>query len=189
MIDDAALAQWSSVKWCDFHCKAIWRNAKENGKDRYSNVSVYSFMIFLSCRGIILDHVCSYPKGNLAVTPLLQYSLYQNNSCRSNQMTRRCCIQVWTYEGRVAFVLSVTEEDKPVSMAKLKLLQPRLAHIMNDDGDAVVRIWTVSSGLLTHSYLHWNIILCSTDTLHCPVQRRERSDRLQCKRSTRPRLT
>ena len=51
--------------------------------------------------------------------------------------------QVWTYAGRVAFVLSVTDNDQPISEAKLSAFKGRLLNVMNEDGDGIVRVFTV----------------------------------------------
>ena len=49
-------------------------------------------------------------------------------------------MQVWTYNGRVAFVLSVTERGVPVSEHKLEAFQGRLLALMDHEGEGIVRI-------------------------------------------------
>lgn len=52
-------------------------------------------------------------------------------------------VQCWTQEGRVAFVLSVTEKNLPVSPEKLGGFHKMLMRIMDANGEGIVRTWTV----------------------------------------------
>lgn len=52
-------------------------------------------------------------------------------------------MQCWTQEGRVAFVLSVTEKNLPVSADKLGGFHKMLMRIMDANGEGIVRTWTV----------------------------------------------
>ena len=55
--------------------------------------------------------------------------------------------QVWTYRGRVAFVLSVTEKGRPVcDSIKLQRLKQLVSDIMVADGQTIVDIKTVRAG-------------------------------------------
>ena len=58
-------------------------------------------------------------------------------------MTDPLLVQVWTYEGRVAFVLSVTERNLPVAPEKLPGFYKMLMHIMDPDDQGIVRTWMV----------------------------------------------
>lgn len=53
--------------------------------------------------------------------------------------------QVWTYKGRVAFVLSVTENGRPIQDAnRLEQLKKILTRMVNTDGHGVVHAKLVS---------------------------------------------
>lgn len=52
-------------------------------------------------------------------------------------------VQVWTHGGRVAFVLSVSERGRPVSLHKLEAFRGRLMAIMDSNGAGIVRTRTV----------------------------------------------
>ena len=58
-------------------------------------------------------------------------------------MTLFLNVQCWTQEGRVAFVLSVTEKNLPVSASKLGGFHKMLMRIMDANGEGIVRTWTV----------------------------------------------
>ena len=58
-------------------------------------------------------------------------------------MTGAPLVQVWTYEGRVAFVLSVTERNLPVAPEKLPGVYKMLMHIMDPNSEGIVRTWMV----------------------------------------------
>lgn len=58
--------------------------------------------------------------------------------------------QVWTHEGRVAFVLSVTERGRPVSERKLDAFHGRLMGIMDAEGEGIVRTRTVGGLSVLH---------------------------------------
>ena len=52
-----------------------------------------------------------------------------------------CCAQVWTYHGRVAFVLSVTEKGQPIAdSVKLQRLRQILFSLMDSHGEGIVNI-------------------------------------------------
>lgn len=55
----------------------------------------------------------------------------------------------WTQEGRVAFVLSVTEKNLPVSPEKLGGFHKMLMRIMDANGEGIVRTWTIKERFTT----------------------------------------
>lgn len=58
-------------------------------------------------------------------------------------------LQVWTYRGRVAFVLSVTEKGRPVCDGiKLQRLKQLVTDIMMGDGNVIVDISKVCCPLV-----------------------------------------
>ena len=50
----------------------------------------------------------------------------------------------------MAFVVSVTDDNMPVSEHKLGNLKEGLLNKMNEDGDGLVRVWTVGHVLSEH---------------------------------------
>ena len=68
-----------------------------------------------------------------------------------------CCAQVWTYHGRVAFVLSVTEKGQPIAdSVKLQRLRQILFSLMDSHGEGIVNIKRV-----------WLLPLCHPDVSAC----------------------
>ncbi len=68
--------------------------------------------------------------------------MQQRSLGRGNEYSRcTCVVQVWTYRGRVAFVLSVTEKGRPVwDGIKLQRLKQLVTDIMTGDGEVIVDI-------------------------------------------------